>query len=217
MVPLIASDAEDRHDIGVVQPRCRPRLPLEPQHLLGVGESRIGQNLEGDPPTQRLLLGLVDDPHAAPADLAKNPVVAQSLQPRRGVNGHAAGGLVGAVGAEVFHPDQDGEDLADLVGELGVSPAVFLERGSLAAALALQELVGERLDGIAVAATVGGGGHGRSVSRRGGRGNGLESPTFVHAGDRGEDLLEPFQGPDVSVARGLVGQAEHQRGFLVAQ
>ena len=71
------------------------------------------------------------------------------------MNGHAAGGFVGAVGAHVFHPDQDGEDLADLVGELGVPPAVVLERGPLAAALAAEELVGQGLDGVAVAAAGG--------------------------------------------------------------
>ena len=136
VMPVIPADTEDGHDVSVVQPSGRPRLPLETEHLLGVGESRLGQNLEGNPPAERLLLGLVDDPHAAPADLAEDAVVAQPRQPRLGMDGNAAGGVVGAVGAEVFHPDQDGEDFADLVGQLGMSPAVFLECGPLAAALA---------------------------------------------------------------------------------
>ena len=217
VMAVVPPHAEDRDDVGVVQPRRRPRLPLEPQHLLGVGEGRIGEDLQGHASAERLLLGLVDDAHAAAADLAEDAVVAQPLQPRRGVNGHAAGGVVGAVGAEVLHADQDGEDLADLVGELGVAPAVVLEGGPLAAALAAEEVVGQGLDGVAVAAGAGGGAHVRLGSRRRGWDGGLGSPTFVHAGDRGEDLLEPLQGPDVSVARGLVGQAEHQRGLLVAQ
>ncbi len=132
---VVPSHAEDRHDVGVAQPRRRPRLPLEPQPLLDVGEGRVRQDLQRHASTERFLFGLVDDAHAAPTDLAENAVVAQSLQPRRGVNGHTAGGFVGAVGAEIFHPDQDREDLADLVGELGVTPAVFFERGPLAAAL----------------------------------------------------------------------------------
>ena len=37
MRSLVLADAEDRHDVGVVQPRRRPRLALEPPHLLGVG------------------------------------------------------------------------------------------------------------------------------------------------------------------------------------
>ena len=157
MVPLVAADAEDRDDVGVVQPRRRPRLALEAEDLLGVGERRVGEDLQCDASAERLLLGLVDDAHAAPADLAEDAVVAQPLQPGRGVNGHAAGGVVGPVGAEVLHADQDGEDLADLVGELGVSPAVVLERGPLAAALAAEEVVGQRLDGVAVLAGAGGG------------------------------------------------------------
>jgi hypothetical protein len=68
------------------------------------------------------------------------------------VNGQAAGGVIGAVGAHVLHADQDGEDLAELVGELGVSAAVVLERGPLAAALAAEEVVGQGLDGVAVVA-----------------------------------------------------------------
>src|SRR5262245_11693642 len=86
-------------------------------------------------------------------------VVAQPLQPGRGLHGGAAGGVVGAVGAHVLHADQDREVLADLIGQLGVEAAVVLERGPLAAALALEELVGHRLDGVAIVAS-GGGGHG---------------------------------------------------------
>ena len=41
---VVPSHAEDRHDIGVVQPRRGPRLPLEAQYLLGVGKGRIGED-----------------------------------------------------------------------------------------------------------------------------------------------------------------------------
>ena len=37
-----------------------------------------GEDLERDVPAQRLLHRLVDDPHAAPADLAENPVFARA-------------------------------------------------------------------------------------------------------------------------------------------
>ena len=76
--PLVLADAEDRHDVGVVQPRRRAGLALEPADLLRVGQDRAGgQDLQRHPPAQRLLLGLVDDPHAAPADLAEQPELAQ--------------------------------------------------------------------------------------------------------------------------------------------
>jgi hypothetical protein len=45
------------------------------------------------------------------------------------MDGKAAGGVVGAVGAEVLHADQHREDVPDLVGELGVAPAIFLDGG----------------------------------------------------------------------------------------
>ena len=88
---VVLAHAEDRDDVGVVQPRRGPRLPLEPQHLLRVGQRRIGEDLQGHAAAERLLLGLVDDAHAAAADLAEDAVVAQLLQ-RRGV---AVGAPVG--------------------------------------------------------------------------------------------------------------------------
>jgi hypothetical protein len=73
------ADTEDRHDVGVVQPGRRPRLALEAAQLLGVGEGVRRQDLEGHAPAERLLLGLVDDPHAAVADFTKDAEVAQLL------------------------------------------------------------------------------------------------------------------------------------------
>ncbi len=155
MVAIVSADAENRHDVGVVQPRRGTRLALESLHLLRGGESRIGQDLQGYPPAQRLLLGLVDHAHAAAADLAEDAVIAQPFQPCRDMDGNATGGFVLAVGAEVLHLDQNGEDLADVVGQVGEAPAVFLERGPLAAALAAEEIVGQFFDRVAVAARSG--------------------------------------------------------------
>ncbi len=77
MVAIVSADAEDWHDVGMVQPGRSPRLALEPQDLLGIGEGRIGEDLERDAPAKRLLLGLVDHAHAAAADLAEDAVIAQ--------------------------------------------------------------------------------------------------------------------------------------------
>ena len=217
VMAVVPAHAEDRDDVGVVQPRRGPRLSLEPQYLLPIAEGRIGEDLQRHPPAQRLLLGLVDHTHSAAADLAENAVVAQPRQPGLATDGNAAGGVVGAVGAEVLHADQYREDLADLVGEFGVAPAVFLERRPFAAALTPEEVVGHRLDGVAVAAAFGWCVHLRVSSKRQGWDGGFGSPAFVHAGNRGEDFLEPLQRPDVSVARGLVGEAEHQRGVFISQ
>ncbi len=80
MVPVLPAHAEDRHDVGVVQPGRGLRLTLEPAHLLGVEQRPGREHLRGHAAAQRLLLGLVDHAHAAAADLAEDPVVAQPLR-----------------------------------------------------------------------------------------------------------------------------------------
>ena len=67
---LTFADAEDRHNVGVVQFRRRLRLAAETLPV-GGGEQRLRrQHLEGHVPPERLLLGFVDDTHAALSDLA---------------------------------------------------------------------------------------------------------------------------------------------------
>ena len=94
---VVFADAEDRHDVGVVQLRRRLRLALEATLRPGVLPELLGQDLEGDVPAERDLLRLVDDAHAAVADLADDAVVAQALERRQRTIGrrllHAPGGF----------------------------------------------------------------------------------------------------------------------------
>ena len=53
--------------------------------------------------------------------------------------------------------EQGREEVADLVGQLGVAFEVLAQRRLLAAALAVEELLGQELDGVALVA---GGVHG---------------------------------------------------------
>jgi hypothetical protein len=63
----------------VVQPGRGFGLTLEAADALGV-EGRLGrQDLEGDVPAERFVDGLVDDAHAAAADLAEQAVLAEPL------------------------------------------------------------------------------------------------------------------------------------------
>ena len=39
MVPVLPTHAEDRHDVGVVQPRRGPGLAVEPQQLPGMAQA----------------------------------------------------------------------------------------------------------------------------------------------------------------------------------
>ena len=185
----------------------------------GSEQGRVGQDLQRHAAAQRLLLGLVDHAHAAAADLAEDAVVAQPLQPGRGVDGHAAGGAAGAVGAEVLHPDQDREEVADLVGQLGVAPAVFLERGPLAAALAVEEVLGQELDGVAVAGCcrrrcV----HVRARFQEKGMGRRIRGhqPSFRPGIDE-RISLSRFRARMYRLLAAYLGQAEHQRGLVVGQ
>ena len=66
----------NRHDVGVVQPCRGAGLAAEPLLDHPVAGHMSRQDLERHAAAQRDLLGLVHDAHAAPADLAEDPVVA---------------------------------------------------------------------------------------------------------------------------------------------
>ncbi len=114
------ADGEDRHDIGMVQMGGRLRLVLEALQLLGVECGRERQHLQCHPPTQRDLLGLIDDAHTAPADLAQDAVIAQ------GPHGIGLGGSSSAVlraggsATQLVHDRQGGHQLTDLTGQLRI-------------------------------------------------------------------------------------------------
>ena len=78
-VVAVLADVEDRHDVGVMHPRRGFCLTLKSDLRRGISRARSGQHLEGDAPAQGLLLGLVDDAHAAAADLAEDAVVAEPV------------------------------------------------------------------------------------------------------------------------------------------
>ena len=133
--PLGRSGGEDRHDVRMVQAGGGLRLDLEPLEMPGVERRGIGQDLQGDPPAERDLDGLVDDAHAAAAHLADQPEVIQVAQlgelARRGRQvGHhldrrqelAKGvGIPGVVlRADLLAPSQPLADLGDQLRELGV-------------------------------------------------------------------------------------------------
>ena len=79
MQPVLLADAEDRHDVGVVQVGRGAGLAVEAADLLGVEQGRRAQDLQRHATAERLLLGLVDDAHAAAADLAEDAEIAQTL------------------------------------------------------------------------------------------------------------------------------------------
>ena len=109
MHAALAADGEDRHDVGVVQPGDGLGLAMEPMHRLLIGHGAKPENLQGHATAQRGLLGLVDDAHAAAAELADDPELAQG----RRISGRRTGRLVDEFDA--------GQASLELPSQLGMS------------------------------------------------------------------------------------------------
>jgi len=200
---------EDRHDVGVVQLRRRPGLGLKAPHVVPVGTEPRVHDLERHLVLERLVLGFVDDAHAAAAQLAEERVVAQpSRAAAAGSSRFVAGApvvggpaLVAGRRLEPLDELEGREELEDPRGVLGVARGVFGGGGVLAPAPALQILLGELVN--------------RIEGRRG--------CVAVHilllekSGHALKLLLEPFQGAHVAVARGGLGQAQDLGGLAIAQ
>ncbi|MCG3180811.1 MAG: hypothetical protein BIFFINMI_03174 [Phycisphaerae bacterium] len=147
--PLLLADAVDLHDVGVVQPRRDAGLALEALELALVGQRQRGQHLERDAAAERLLLGFVDDAHAAAADLADDAEVAQLLELRRSERGPPVAAAL-AAGFEPLQRGDGGEQVADLVGKGRVERGVFVDGRAFASPSAGDELLGQRLDRVAL-------------------------------------------------------------------
>ena len=63
---ILLAVIEHGHDVGMVQPRRRAGLGVEPPQIGRVGPEPGMHDLERHPALERLVLGLVDNPHAAP-------------------------------------------------------------------------------------------------------------------------------------------------------
>ena len=146
------SHLEDRHDVGVVQPRRGARLAAEPLQGLLIVQGVPRQDLQRHPPAQRLLLGLVDHAHAAPAHLAEDAEVAQPLRPPALGRGRSGVGprRVAAAGLDLLDQHQGGEQVADRLGVLGEPLGVLGEVGMLAAAVPRDELLGQAIDRVLI-------------------------------------------------------------------
>ena len=83
VLALVLVDRVDGADPGVVERRGRARLALEALEGGRVGGELGGQELERDVPAELRVLGLVDDAHAAAAELRDDPVVGDGLADHR--------------------------------------------------------------------------------------------------------------------------------------
>ena len=152
---VLLADAEDRDDVGVVQLGSGFRLALEPPLGLGVQQHVLGQHLERHVAPQRHLLGLVDDAHAPLADLAEDAEIAELPQARSGGCRRLLGGFL-VIFLDLLDLDHGGEQLADVLGQLGMAVDVLLETRPFAGSIACGELVGELGEQDVVGGAVGG-------------------------------------------------------------
>ena len=78
-LPVVLVDVVDRADVGVLERGGRAGLALEPLERLRVARQLLGQELQRDAAAELQVLGLVDDAHAAAAELREDPVVGDRL------------------------------------------------------------------------------------------------------------------------------------------
>ena len=95
--------------------------------------------------------------------------------------------------AQVLHHQQRGEQVADLVGEVGMAIEILLKGGPLAAALPLEEVLGQEFHRVPLAA---GGLHGSAPVRKDAR----PAPTRRHTGRQRRTRSAAAAGSDVDGA-----------------
>ena len=129
MDAALAADEVDRHDVRVMQLGGRLRLVLEALQLPGVERGGERQHLQGHAPAERELLGLVDDAHAAPADLADDAEVAELHREIRegfGWSSHGTGQRGPQGRCDAFDLLSKGEELGQLGGKGGMPSLVLV-------------------------------------------------------------------------------------------
>ena len=72
---FVFADLENLHDIGVLQVRCRPRLPLEAFQRMGVLLQFGGEELERHPASEPGVIGLVNDAHSTTSEATGDGVL----------------------------------------------------------------------------------------------------------------------------------------------
>ena len=169
---------------------------------IAVARDMAGQDLQRHPAAQADLLGLVDHPHAAPADLAEDPVVAQPpllardrdqgrplavRARRRGSIDRSCSTITSAGSSSRIWSASSGWRAA-YSSMLGRSPARYRARNDSATT---------------------------SNGSRSAVGVAHDPSSATPPGQGGQDLLEPLQRPGVALARRRLLQAQGRGGVAV--
>ena len=139
------ADGMHRHDVRVLEQAGDLGLELKPLEGLRVHRGGQRQDLQGDPAAERGLPRLVHDPHAAPADLADDVEVGEDLAPRPARLASAPAVVPSPVvdRFELGEPLQDGQDLLERVGLLGMGRHELVDVDGLAGQVPPRILVGQ--------------------------------------------------------------------------
>ena len=79
MDAAFATHGINRHDVAVMELRRGMNFIVKSLQMLGVECRGEGQHLQGHAPAQGKLQGLVNNPHATPADFVHNLKVAEGV------------------------------------------------------------------------------------------------------------------------------------------
>ena len=82
--PSSFADVVNGADVGMVQRRGSAGFSAEALQRLRIAGNVVGQELQGDKAAQAGVLGLVDDAHAAAAELVNDSVVGDGLADHSG-------------------------------------------------------------------------------------------------------------------------------------
>ena len=77
---VLGARGQDGHDMGVAQARQHTSLAQEPSRRSGVSSDARWQHLDRHAPVQRILPGVVDDPHPPAPDKPAKRVVAEGAE-----------------------------------------------------------------------------------------------------------------------------------------
>src|SRR5207253_1938265 len=131
--PVLLAGREDRHDVRMVELRDRAGLAMEAFAQPVAGEGLRREHLDGHGPPEGLLQRLEDDAHAAAGDLAAKAEVAETAVADAEERIERLRRNEQVLRLRSLHEGDGGEELADLLGEVGMARDVRLDRRRLAA------------------------------------------------------------------------------------
>src|SRR5437762_149210 len=119
------ADAKNRDDVRMVQARGGLGFALEAFEIKPVDQPVERQHFQRHTTAERPLFGLVDDPHAAVADLAQNAIIAEVLW--NGGWRRRTAAVAARKGLQIAHKLEAGQHLSEDVRDLRVALRILFD------------------------------------------------------------------------------------------